>query len=62
LPSHNAAEDIDGSKLVGSERPDRGAHPAPIEEATSEGTIAMREGLKTQFQHSTFSTENIKYH
>jgi hypothetical protein len=37
---------LDGSVCAGSEsEPSCGAHPAPIEDATSVGTIVMREGL-----------------
>ena len=48
MPSHSAADDFDGSKLAGFDKHvcDCGAHPAPMEEAMSEGTIVMREGLK----------------
>jgi hypothetical protein len=38
-----------GSGSAGSERvPSWGAQPAPIEDATSVGTIVMREGLDTK--------------
>ena len=47
MPSHSAADDLEGSKLAGWERPlgDWGAQPAPIDEAISVGTIVMIEGL-----------------
>ena len=47
LPSQSAADDFDGSKWAGSDRPlgDCGAHPAPIDEATSEGTIVINDEL-----------------
>lgn len=45
---------FEGSECAGSERePACGAQPAPIEEATSVGTIVMREGLYQQVRTMT---------
>ena len=48
LPSQRAADDFDGSKLAGCERPlgDCGTARTPMEEAMSVGTIVMMDGLE----------------
>ena len=58
MPSHSAADDFDGSKLAGFDSPlgDCGAHPAPIEEAMSEGTIVIMDGLEIKPHVSNLAT------
>ena len=54
MPSQSAADDRDGSKLAGCERPlgDWGAHPAPIDDAMSVGTMVISEGLQSRKKFS----------